>query len=42
MGDVIMQAERELRTIARIGKGTGARLRVDRALLAPRRFRFFH
>jgi hypothetical protein len=38
MGDTIMQAERELRTVQRIGKGTGARLRVDRALLAPRRF----
>jgi hypothetical protein len=38
MGDTIMQAERELRTLQRIGKGTGAMLRVDRALLAPRRF----
>jgi hypothetical protein len=38
MGEVIMQSERELRTLQRIGKGTGAMLRVDRALLAPRRF----
>jgi hypothetical protein len=37
MGDTIMQAERELRTLQRIGKGTGARLKSDSALFMRRR-----
>lgn len=35
-GDVVMQAESELRTLQRIGKGTGRKLRVDPALRSSR------
>jgi hypothetical protein len=38
MADVIAQAEGELRTLSRIGKGTGGKLRIDRALWPVRRF----
>jgi hypothetical protein len=36
MGDVVAQAESELRTLQRIGRGTGANLRVDPALRSRR------
>jgi hypothetical protein len=37
LGEVIAQAERELRTLSRIGKGSGGKLRLDRALWPRRR-----